>query len=129
MDPIKLPSGAELKITLSPFVISRDLYQAMLEELKVIKLDMEADVDGNFFKDIFCAGFSSKRVEKCIWKCMEKALYNDLRITEDTFESEAARDDYFAVMFEVAKANVMPFTKNLSVQYGHILDLLKKPQS
>lgn len=125
MTTVDLPSGARLKISLSPFAVARDLYQAALEELKHLKLDPEAEVDANFYKDLFCTGLASKKIEKAIWKCMEKALYNDLKITEDTFEPEEARDDYFAVMFEVAKVNIHPFAKDLSAKYGHLLALVK----
>lgn len=124
---ITLPSGAELKITLSPFSVSKDLYQALLKELKALKLDPKAEVDVNFFKDLFCAAFTSKEVETALKKCFEKCIYNDSRITnvDDIFENENARDDYFTVCFEVAKANIMPFTKSLYAQYSHIFEMLK----
>lgn len=128
MEPIKLPSGRELKITLSPFHVSRDLYQAMLEEIVNLKLDMHADIDGNLYKNIFCIALSSKKIEKALWKCMEKTTIDGIRVTEDSFEAEDHRDDYFNVMFEVAKANIQPFTKSLYAQYGHLLALVKKSQ-
>jgi len=122
---ITLPSGAELKITLSPFEPGRELYQACLEEAQKIELDMEASIDGNFWKNIFCSLLVSKKVEKCIWKCLEKATYNGNRITPDTFEPEEARGDYFDVIFEVAKVNINPFANSLYVKYGHLLGLIK----
>jgi len=122
---MKLPSGAELEITLSPFATSRALFQAILDESKLLKLDPKADVDVNLLKDLFCTFLSSKKIEACIWECMKRATYNGLKITEDTFEPEAARDDYFSVCFETTKANILPFTKSLYAQYGHILAILK----
>lgn len=124
-----LPSGAELKITLSPFEVSRNLYQAILEEVKLVKLDPLAEVDVNLFKDMFCAGFASKKVESCLWKCMERATYNSIRITPDTFEPKEAREDYLQVCIEVAKENVMPFMKSLYAQYKQVFEGLTKGQA
>lgn len=126
MQKVTLPSGAILEIGLSPFASSKALYQACLEEGKGLELDPKAEVDANLFKDIFCVGLSSKKIEACLWKCMEKSLYNEMKITEDTFEPVEARDDYLTVCFEVAKANIMPFTKSLYAQYSPILAMLKK---
>jgi hypothetical protein len=121
---VKLPSGAELHIVAAPFVDSKNLYQAMLREVKGMKFDANEKVDVNFFKDLFCAGFASKEIEDALWTCFARCLINKEKITEETFEPVPRRDDYFAVCFEVAKENVMPFTKSLYAQYSHILDLL-----
>lgn len=123
---VTLPSGAILKITLAPFKDARNLYQAILEEAKVLKLDPNAEVDVNLYKDLFCLGLSSKKIEAALWECMKRATYNGNRIAEDVFEPIEARDDYMAVCFEVAKANILPFTKSLYAQYAHILEKLQK---
>lgn len=115
-------------ITLSPFPVSKSLYQAILDEARVLHLDPKAQVDVNLFKDILCIGLSSKKIEERISECMKRATYNGLKITEDTFEPVAARDDYLTVCFEVAKENVLPFMKSLYAQYAPILEnLLKDP--
>lgn len=126
---VKMPSGAILKINLAPFGDSKALYQAVLEEAKGLKIDGQAELDVNLFKDIFCAGFSSKKIEAALMLCMKRALYNDLRITDETWEPVAAREDYMPACFEVAKENLLPFTKSLSAQYALILGQLKKGQA
>ena len=120
MKKVKLPSGAELAITVAPFADSKELYQACLDELKNIKIDGGQELDYNFIKDIFCSGFASKKIEEKIWKCLSRCLYNDLKITEETFEDEKARGDYFDILFEVTQANILPFTKNLYVKFSQI---------
>jgi hypothetical protein len=122
---IQLPSGAQLKIQLAPFADGKALQMALLEEAKCLRLDMTAEVDGNFYKDIFCSAFSSKKIEAAVWKCMERALYNDQKITMDTFEPEAARDDYITVVFEVAAENVRPFTKSLYASFAAITRMIQ----
>lgn len=123
---VKLPSGAVLKITPSPFSVSRALFQALLEELKALKLDPDAEVDVNLFKDIFCVGVSSKKIEACLAVCMRKVTYNDLKIDDMTFEPVEAREDYLAVCFEVTKENIQPFTKSLYAQFSQVKELMGK---
>ena len=125
MREVTLPSGAKLAITLPPFAVSKALYQAVLEEAKALKLDPEADIDINLFKDLFCTAMSSKKIEACLNECMKRAQYNGLKIDADTFEPESARQDYIHACFEVARESVLPFMKSLSAQYGQVLATLK----
>jgi hypothetical protein len=125
---INLPSGAKLGITLAPFSDSKALYTALIQELKTIHIGELTKLNINLMKDLICAAMSSENVEKCIWKCMERAVYNKLNITQDTFEPEEARQDYNIVLMEVGKANVLPFLKSLSPQYAEILSVLKSDQ-
>lgn len=126
MREVRLPSGAMLKVDPAPFPDSRALYQALLEEGKGLRLDMNAEVDGNLYKDIFCVGFSSKKIESAIFKCMQRCLYNDLKMTDETFEPEAAREDYFTVLFEVVQENIRPFTKSLYAQFSVVSGMIQK---
>lgn len=122
---IKLPSGAELEISLAPFADSKALFQAITEEAKNLKLDPKEEIGVNMIKDLFCVGFSSKKIEEALWKCMQRATYNKLRIDADTFEKVEAREDYLTVCFEVAKENISPFTKALTRQFSPLLENLK----
>jgi hypothetical protein len=121
----KLPSGAELEVWVSPFEKSKALYQALLEEARGISFDPNAHIDVNLFKDLFCAGFSSKKIEICLKACFEKATYNGKRIDENTFEPMEARQDYLEACFEVAQENVAPFLKSLYAKYKITLENLK----
>ena len=120
---MKLPSGAELEITLSPFPVSKALYQTILEETKGIELSSKMEMF-TVFRELFLTSMCSPRIEKCLWECMKRVTYNGLRITEDTFEPEEAREDYPIVCLEVAHKNVAPFLKNLSAQYSTLLEKL-----
>ena len=132
MKEIKLPSGALLKITPSPFSDAKALYQAVLEDLRGLAMDSQTDMAA-LYKDLFCIGFSSKRIEVCLWECFKRCTYNggngDLKIDKDTFEPISARDDYWTVCMEVAKENIHPFAKSLYAEYGHILATLKSVQT
>lgn len=123
---IKLVSGKELDITLAPFEDSKSLYAACAEEVKGLKVDPDQSVDINFLKDIFLTGIFSKKIEQALVKCMSRATYAGLKIDKDTFEEEEARGDYMQVCFEVARANISPFTKNLSALWSDIKKVIPK---
>lgn len=128
MREVSLPSGAVLKINPAPFADSKNLYQAILRELP--KYSLRSDGDNNLdllngLKDVTCGVLSSKEVEVCLWKCMERSTYNGLKIVFDTFEPEASREDFTEVCVEVAKDNVFPFWKNL---YAKLKPLLEKSE-
>jgi hypothetical protein len=125
MKVVKLPSGAELQITPAPFADAKALYQAMLEELKSIKISGETDLEYGLMKDIFCGGFSSPRIEAALAKCLARATYSGTRISDEVFEKVEARQDYIIVCYEVALENVLPFTKSLYAQFEAVKGMLK----
>jgi hypothetical protein len=132
MKEFKLPSGATLKITPSSFSEAKALYQAVLEELRDLSVDSKTDMAA-LYKDFFCVGFSSKKIEACLWECFKRCTYNsgkgDLKIDQDTFEPIATRDDYWTVCMEVAKENIHPFLKSLYAEYGHFLAMMQNDQT
>lgn len=120
-----LPSGAKLKITLAPFKDARNLLQACMSELKELKIDGDDEIDHNLLKDIFCSGISSKKIEEALDVCMTRVLYNNEKISEDTFEPEKARGDYLMVQYLVAKENLFPFGKGLYAEYAQVFTKIK----
>lgn len=132
MKEVKLPSGATLKVSPSSFENSRALYQAILEEAKTISIGTSTEM-ASVYKDLFCLGFTSKKIEACLWECFKKCQYNggggDLKIDKDTFEPISAREDYLSVCMEVAKENTLPFVKSLYAEYGHALRMILSVQT
>lgn len=120
MREIQLPSGAILKINPAPFADAKNLYQALLKELKEVQIDSKMEVV-NLYKELFCIGFSSPVIESFLWKCLERCSYNrgqgDMKIDKDTFEPLESREDFMTVCIEVAKDNVNPFAKSLFAEY------------
>jgi hypothetical protein len=127
MAEFKLNSGNVLKIGLVPFAEARALYQALLEEAKDIKFSTQ-DEFGNVFKDLFCVGFSSKKVEACLWECFKRCQYCDkrgeLKIDKDTFEPDEARVDYIEVCILVTKEVTSPFLSGLFAEYKALFKIL-----
>jgi len=123
---IKLPSGVEIQVQPAPFAKAKALYQAVLEEMKGMKITASDELDTNFVKDLFCGFLSSKKIEDCVWECMASALYKGVRIDKNTFEPVQAREDYIHACYEVAKENILPFGKSLYAEYGHLLGAITK---
>jgi hypothetical protein len=123
---VLLPSGAELTITLAPFKDGKALYQAVLEEVKSLTLDPDANVDVNLWKDLFCTGFSSKKIDAALDACFKRVLYNKLRVDDNTWEPASARQDYMQSCIEVAKENLAPFVKGLSAEFLTVFQALKE---
>lgn len=132
MREVKLPSGAVLKITPSPFKEAKALYQALLKEARGIEFSSKTELAA-LYKDIFCIGFASDEIERHLWECFKRCTYNDgkgdLKIDESTFEPMSARDDYMTVCIEVAKENVLPFVKSLYAEYQRISAMTENTQA
>ena len=126
---IELPSGAQLKVQPASFADSKSLYQAILEEAKSFSIGNGTEIT-SLVKDLFCAGFSSKKVEAALWTCMQRCIYvserGELKIDKDTFEPIESREDYMPVCIEVAKANILPFVKGLYAEYQRALAMTEK---
>lgn len=129
MKETKLPSGALLKIGDTPFAVSKNLYQAILEAAKELRIDFSTDRIA-LYKNIFCIGFSSPKIEACLWDCFKHCIYNsgsgDFKIDQSTFEPLKAREDYVHVCIEVAKENTGPFVKSLYAAYKEALSEMEK---
>lgn len=122
MKEVKCPSGAILKVGVAPFTDAKALYQALLKEAKGIAFHNKVELS-SLYKDMFCAGFASAEIEKCLWKCMERCTYGekDLKISPDSFEPVEAREDFLFVCMAVAEENVGPFVKSLYAEYLRLL--------
>lgn len=117
LDPITLPSGANLQVQIAPFAVAKALYQACLREIKHVSLASGEWSVETAIKDLFCLGFSSGEIEECLWRCFDRCTYNKVRIDKDTFESVESRQDYVKVCVEVAKANIDPFVRGLFAEF------------
>lgn len=122
---MKLPSGAELLITLAPYEDAINLQDAILAEVRGVAFDPKAEVDVNFRKDMFCVLMSSKKIRDALKPCMARATYNGMKIDQDTFEPKHTRQDYITVCMEVAKENVLPFLASLFAEFSPIVEMLK----
>ena len=108
---IALPSGAELTVNVAPFKDAKALFQAMAREWKELGPGIMDNPKG--MSSMFLSAFSSSDVEKALWPCMSRSLYNGEKITQDSFENEEARQDFIPACLEIVSENIVPFTKGL----------------
>lgn len=127
MKDVTLPSGSTLKILSIPFSEAKALYQALLEEAKGIAFDAKTDL-GSLMKQVFCVGFSSKKVDAALSVCLSRCTYNDLKIDASTFEPLKAREDYSIVCIEVVQDTIAPFTKGLYAEFARLLSTIESAQ-
>lgn len=118
-EKVSLPSGAELEITLAPFLEGEKLFSATAECLKNVNLDGNIDIQDlstgfNSLKDAFLSCITSREMKDALLNCLKRCTYNGQRITSwDIFDDANARQDYLIVCWEVCKFNLAPFTKSL----------------
>lgn len=126
-----LKSGATLEITMSPFVIGHKLFKAVAKEVgkvdikigsgsKSLEQLMESNVGDevlNTLKNIFVSILASDEVEELLWVCMERAIYNNQKVTKDLFDNGDIASDYLEVAKEVMVLNLTPFTKGLRLLF------------
>lgn len=123
---VSLPSGAELEMTLAPFMEGERLFSATAECLKGVKVDGNSDVTDltsnlNSLKDMFLSCLTSQAMKEAILACLKRCTYNKQRITSwDIFDDIQAREDYLAVCWEVVKFNLTPFTKSLISKFNEV---------
>ncbi len=121
---LKLPSGAELEICLAPFADAKRLHQALLKELRGVSIGGKNELHDTL-KNIVCTSFASPEVDAALAECLKRALYNGVKLDENTFEPAAARQDYEVVCFEVVVENVGPFMKSLYALSVPLLETLE----
>jgi hypothetical protein len=121
-DPIQLKNGALLTVSLAPFTDANRLLKAIARELAQVNFDLgDLDLkeisgkDINVLKNAVFQLLQSDAVETAVMKCAEKCLYNNERITSETFSKEDDRPAYLPVVWEVMKANLSPFFAGLNL--------------
>jgi hypothetical protein len=113
---ITLPSGATLEIQIASFAVGNNLFKTLCREFKNsgvlgggITLENITNKDISILAGPVLQAAGSDEVERCLWDCFKTCLYNNKRITRETFEPEEARGDYLKAAWEVLKTNVAPF--------------------
>lgn len=124
-DPITLKSGAVFLAAVAPFPDGVDLYQTIARELAAVNFDISnlelddvSSRDVNTLKNAGLQLVQSKAVLAILDRCLMRCLYNNQKIVvAQTFNPEDARGDYFPVLWEVAKVNLIPFFKSLDLSF------------
>lgn len=124
-ETLTLKSGASLELQMAPFAVSMKLFKTIAAELKQVDINLDGlsleAIKGTNLNGIKNAVFQllgSDQLELALGACMERCLYNGVKITKGTFESPEARQDYLPVAWEVMKFNLAPFFSSLGLSYS-----------
>ena len=124
MKEVKLKSGKVLGLGDTPFQTSKELFQAFLRCMDGVDV---ANKD-QFDFALTAAFLSSREVEQCLWACMGRCLYGGVKITPDTFEPTASREDFNEVCLEVSVENISPFTNGLFAGLKRLSGMIESSQ-
>ncbi len=109
-----LGSGSKLHVSASSFQDANALRKALLKTAKGIPLSADPlNMDLSVLKDVFIEAASSDDVERCLFKCMERASYQDVKLVPSLFDDpklgEQARGDLLEIYWKIIEVNCGPF--------------------
>lgn len=125
MEPITLPSGAKLEITLLPYEEAWGVAQRVAKVLETIKIDStDVDMKKIMMSDVskiqgpLLQVMSSRELVEAAKVCFKRATYNGLKIDAKTFDERDTRQDYLPTVFHCLKENIAPFFAGLISSLG-----------
>lgn len=117
--------GNNVKVVINPagldkaFKLKSVVEKAILKQgIKLIDVLSEESISYEQLFNLAMAVDSDVEVFDACFDCMEKSIYNNIKITKDVFEDETARGDLYEVLFYCLKVNVYPFFKHLLSSLG-----------
>lgn len=117
--------GNNVKVVINPagldkaFKLKSVVEKAILKQgIKLIDVLSEESISYEQLFNLAMAIDSDIEVFDACFDCMEKSIYNNIKITKDVFEDETARGDLYEVLFYCLKVNVYPFFKHLLSSLG-----------
>lgn len=117
--------GNNVKVTINPASLDNAFRLKSVAEKAILKQGINLfDILGKgdiTYEDVFglaMAVDSAPEVFEACFACLDKSIYNGVKITKDVFEDEEARGDLYEVLFYCLKVNVYPFFKSLLSSFG-----------
>jgi len=132
MGKLKFENGDSAEIMFLDFelvmrlkrAIGRELQASGKDKINFENFDFQAKFTSEmlqqFISIIICID-SSEEVFALLMECLSRCLYNGEKITERTFETEKARENYYALIKEVLQVNLSPFLKGALSRFVEIM--------
>lgn len=129
-EQFKLPSGAELHVSMADFQSSDALMRSILKQLSGLKLskeDMQRDIEElrenpsgiMVFFDKIISLVTSMEVRVAVFECAKSAKYApnggaglvaiNTQLFDDPEYGDKAREDYYTILYRIAEVNCKPF--------------------
>lgn len=122
---MEFTTKSNVKVVLNPASLDKAFKLKSLVEKALLKQDIKIfDILGRgelSYEDLFNLAMAVDAdidVFDACFECMDKSIYNDVKITKDVFEDESARGDLYEVLFYCLKVNVYPFFRHLLSSLG-----------
>ena len=123
---LKGQNGVRIVINSASFKKATALKKAIEKELLKTNISLDAkslkDINEkysmvefiNIAKKFIFSCETSDEFEKVLFDCLEYCLYDNIPIREQLFDDvPEAREDYYIIIFECIKENILPFFKSL----------------
>lgn len=131
----KTESGAEVIIRPASFQDANRLRKAISSELKNVDGGLDIDVNDvspssvlEKLPGIVFSLDSSDAVEKAVFECLKQCTRDGARVTPETFDDPAAREDYYPIIVACMRENLRPFIKGLVSSFATALPPEAKAQ-
>jgi hypothetical protein len=109
-----LPTGSKLVVSEAAYADADALLKALVRCAKGIALPknfLEADV--TVLKEVLVEAITSDEVDQALFKCAERAVYENAKVTRALFDDpklkDAARQDRFLIAWHIIEVNCGPF--------------------
>lgn len=115
MSIIKFNNGDEADVKVLPFKTALKLKNIIGRDVSKqgVSLDFQEDVSKVLFNVIVAIDSSEELHDFIIKECFPRCLYNGKKITDIMLEEESFRENYYELILEILKVNLLPFFKNL----------------
>lgn len=117
--------GNKVKVVINPAGLDKAFKLKALVEKAILKQGIklfdvlgQEDISYEQLFELAMAVDSDVEVFDACFECLEKSIYNGVRIAKEVFEDENARGDIYEVLFYCLKVNVYPFFKPLLSSLG-----------
>lgn len=122
---MEFTTKSNVKVVLNPasldkaFKLKALVEKALLKQgIKVFDVLEQGEISYEDLLGLAMAVDSDIEVFDACFECMDKSIYNNIKITKDVFEDESARADLYEVLFYCLKVNVYPFFRHLLSSLG-----------
>lgn len=121
-------NNASVKINIASFqeamALKNAIQKAFIES--GVKIKAEDNLEDILY--LIMSLDSNEQVNKEIFNCLKRCLYNNQKIIADIFEDEKVREDYYEIVYACLEVNLKPFIKALFSKLKDLQNLLPKTQ-
>ena len=118
------PSGKTVTINAAAWQDAKKLKMAVQREAGSV---LEGKLASGDIAGLIMRVDGSEAVDAALWPCLARCLRDGKKITEQTFDDESARADYYDIVLECLKVNFGPLVANLASKLPE--GLLKKKET